>query len=77
MSNLSKAERVAQIEGGLKIKDDCFAYKKNSRKCNACNELYCLTEECSFYKTEFERCQECKASRTSITCERCIALGLK
>lgn len=73
----SKAQRVAHIQGGLRLKDDCFAYKKKIRKCNALNDLYCLNGKCEFYKTEFERCEECKTSRTQITCKECIAKGLK
>ena len=71
-------ERSKFIYGGLRVKRDCFAYKPEVRKCNACNDLYCMTEKkCPFYKTEFERCTECKATRTSITCQECISRGLK
>lgn len=73
----AKKDRRKFIMGGFKVKHDCFAFKKELRKCNACNELYCLTEKCPFYKTEFERCTECKATRTQITCQECKAKGLK
>ena len=73
----SKKKRIARIQGGLGVKTDCFAYKTSTKKCNACNDLYCLTEQCPYYKTEFERCTECKATRTSITCAECITKGLK
>ena len=73
----SKAKRVARIQGGLGVKTDCFAYDKTRRDCKALNELVCLTTQCPYYKTEFERCTECKATRTSITCNECIAKGLK
>ena len=63
--------------GGLKVKHDCFAYHKGLRQCKALNELYCLTDECPFYKTEFQRCEECKNSRTRITCEECKGKLLK
>ena len=74
---MDKQKRVERIQGGLHIKTDCFAYKKCEGNCNALNRLFCLTENCGFYKTEFERCEECKTSRKNITCDRCIELGLK
>ena len=58
-------------------KEDCFAYDKKRRDCKALNDLYCRFEECPFYKTEFQRCMECKMSRKSITCKECKAKGLK
>ena len=32
------------------IKEDCFAYKRNS--CKALNDLYCKNGKCPFYKTK-------------------------
>lgn len=46
----NKAQRVARIQGGLNLKDDCFAYDKDKRECKALKELVCLTKKCSFYK---------------------------
>ena len=77
MATHSKAKRVERIQGGLGVKTDCFAYDKSRRDCNALNELVCLTAQCPFYKTEFERCTECKVSRKYITCAECKAKGLK
>ena len=50
MATQTKAERVERIQGGLNIKDDCFAYDKDKQECKALNGLYCLTEKCRFYK---------------------------
>lgn len=72
-----KVDRRTFISGGLKVKHDCFAYDKKARECKALNELQCLSGECKFYKTEFQRCEECKTSRTRITCEECKGHGLK
>lgn len=72
-----KADRRKFIMGAFKVKRDCFAFNKSLHKCNALNDLYCLTEDCKFYKTEIERCTECKATRTQITCQECKAKGLK
>ena len=32
------------------VRVDCFAYKKDLRKCVALNQLYCAKENCRFYK---------------------------
>lgn len=50
MSTHNKAERVARIQGGLKVKTDCFAYNKKKRECDALSELICMNRKCSFYK---------------------------
>lgn len=34
------------------VKEDCFAYKKSTKRCTALNALYCAKENCSFYKSE-------------------------
>lgn len=34
------------------MKTDCFAYKRNIKKCSALNELVCEKRKCSFYKTQ-------------------------
>lgn len=52
---IDKAQRVAHIQGGLRIKHDCFAYNKDKRECTALNELYCMKEKCSFYKPKEEQ----------------------
>lgn len=70
-------ERREFIMNGLKIKHDCFAYHKETHQCKALKELDCKYGKCKFYKTAFERCEECKASRTQITCEDCKKHGLK
>ena len=72
-----KEGRRKVIMSGLKVKHDCFAYSKELRKCKALNDLYCRNGECKFYKTEFQRCEECKTSRTKITCQECKANLLK
>lgn len=72
-----KVDRRTFISGGLRVKHDCFACHKELRKCKALKELYCLNGECKFYKTAVQRCEECKASRTRITCEECRGRGLK
>lgn len=33
------------------VKEDCFAYKKSTKRCLALNALYCAKEDCKFYKS--------------------------
>ena len=65
---------------GLKVKHDCFAYLKYEKSCHALNDLYCMNGECPFYKTEKERCDECKKLREKkkvyITCDECRKRGI-
>ena len=62
----------------IKTKNDCFAYDVYARSCKALNELYCMFDECPFYKTKKERCEGCKkAWGRQLTCEECVNMGLK
>lgn len=45
-----RSKRVARIQNGLKIKDDCFAYDKDKQECTVLLELLCMHRKCSFYK---------------------------
>ena len=66
---------------GFKVKHDCFSYLKYKRECHALDSLYCMNAECPFYKTEKQRCDECKALMekrfVQISCEECIERGIK
>lgn len=46
----NRSKRVARIQGGLKVKADCFAYDKYERDCTVMTELICMNRNCSFYK---------------------------
>ena len=35
---------------GDKTREDCFAFDKEKRECNALDDLYCENEKCKFYK---------------------------
>ncbi len=72
-----KTERRKSIMYGLYANKDCFAYDKERNSCKALEYLVCKGEECPFYKTVFERCTECKATRKTMTCEECKRRGLK
>lgn len=56
---------------------DCFGYDKETHNCRILTQMVCRTGVCPFYKTIKERCDECKATRKTITCEYCKAHGLK
>ncbi len=45
-----RTKRVARIQGGLKVKADCFAYDKYECDCTVMTELICMNRNCSFYK---------------------------
>lgn len=70
-------ERSNFISGGLRVKQDCFAYSKELRTCKALNELYCLSGKCAFYKTHQERCMGCLKANKNTYCEECVRKGLK
>lgn len=36
----------------FEVKKDCFAYNDIKNNCNALKELYCVKENCKFYKTK-------------------------
>ena len=56
---------------------DCFAYNKNTRSCNALNEMVCADKECRFYKTRKERCDGCrKANGNTLSCSECYKRGI-
>ena len=71
MQSHSKAERIAHIQGGLKVKYDCFAYDPEIG-CKALDELHCLSGKCNFYKTEAQMCEACNRAKGRVTsCQKC------
>jgi hypothetical protein len=74
---MSKDEKRIRIMDGFKVKHDCFAYDRERHMCNALEYLVCKTEKCPFYKTAYERCEVCKATRVYITCSECKKNGLE
>lgn len=60
------------------IKEDCFAYIPEKRRCKALNDLYCKNGECGFYKTKANFCDKCKESTGKlIDCNDCMELWKK
>lgn len=59
------------------IKKDCFAYDKTRFSCRVLDHAYCKEGECNFYKTEKERCAECKEKYRKYSCEDCKKMGIK
>lgn len=45
------------------VKTDCFAYNKEKEECNCLNKLYCINENCKFYKTREQIIKEKYISR--------------
>ena len=37
----------------MEVKEDCFAYNKENKECDAFTELFCKYKECKFYKEHF------------------------
>ena len=35
------------------VREDCFAYNKENKDCDAFTELFCKDKECKFYKEHF------------------------
>lgn len=60
----------------MAVKEDCFAYIKELRRCKALKYLYCKDGECKFYKTKKERCDGCREAGSVITCHECKAKGI-
>lgn len=75
-ATITKQQRAAFIQGALKVKHDCFAYDKYGRSCRVMTELICMNKKCSFGRTQQDRCESCKKTRKTITCEECKKRGL-
>lgn len=48
------------------LKKDCFAYNKFSMECEALDNLYCIGNECKFYKTRKQNNYEELKARKNI-----------